>query len=491
MASEVLDRSNAFDQLLASWFDHGVVEGGVADDGGDRCEIAEHMTEALLAGQGWWTRVPRIMDAAACGCHGCDCEPSRGYGEPDRPRRLPAPYVGEPPLLDGGEGYLRALHGCPTDSRRFTPPRLFNARDWPAGPMDIAVNEYVAEDIAGEFGITLPPPAGTLMVDLPDVGCCPPFVAPRACALPPRPYAGLDVRDAELGDITPGEPVCDPADVDAVEELVSAAISFLRENLDLAEWALCLVAGYHPRGVDPGIDANLDSLVQGVSDMIQGNPPTPMWPNWSQLPGFNWPPAPEWTVTVHGWKWTFVEGASYAEPASSVPYTDPNADGTVGVNVYAYATRMQNWLASFQSADVAVQVCGVAGCAGTMLHELTHVWAKLDDYGGTGINFGHHTWYPEELGRPEPWDTARMAKGAFLWAVAQRYAACGNTVYATNEFLTSGLLPGDLRVERSDAYPCTNPATGAFQAYPCTISPPVDPEAPQAAAAPFALVAPF
>ncbi|MBA3405021.1 MAG: hypothetical protein H0U13_10110 [Gemmatimonadaceae bacterium] len=330
------------------------------------------------------------------------------------------------------------------------------------------MNQYVAADIAGEFGIVPWPPGLVFSVPLPDVGCCPPFVSPRPCNPPSWPYANLNVRSWEYGDIDNFGALCDPRHATPVLELLSAAVSFLRDNIDIVEWALCLVAGYVPRGAFANVNANLDTLVQGVTQMVLGITPNPEWPNWT---GANAPP--DWTVTIHGMK---VDGPRFTaeEPMSSVAFTTPNGDGSIGVNVAAYSTRIQNWLASWQSADPAVQVCGVASCAGTLLHELVHVWVKLQDYDGNVADYGYHEWYPGDEDDPKepepvpvPWDTARMANTVFMWAAARRYALwCGTTSYPNERFLSS-----DVPVAETPAHPgayiCTNYIRAKPIVYPC------------------------
>src|SRR5262245_53310771 len=107
----------------------------------------------------------------------------------------------------------------------------------------------------------------------------------------------------------------------------------------------------------------------------------------------------------------------------------------------------------FRDPDPALQLCGVAGMAGTLLHELTHVWLKVtsEDNAGAG-SFGWHTWDDGDP-LPPPFDAMKMAKGAFLWALSQRFDAC--LTYDSGFFLTTGAdLP-------DNAYPCANPLPGS------------------------------
>jgi hypothetical protein len=278
-----------------------------------------------------------------CGCSTCgDCEED--------------PPVRRPPMDDGPDwdappeeqydGLVGRAVPCPADFNRMDPPLLWALTD-EIGLTNVAVDPYTADCIAGDFGITIPPTNGTWSVLLPDVGCCPPFRNVQPCVLPPQPWAALDIRPYSpysiYVDSKEGTWITHPCDdVDEAESiaLTQAAISLLRVNLDIVEWVLCLIAGYVPRGGFASINANLDSMVQGILQMVKGETPSPEWPNWPNpfAPNFgNIPGPPDWQLTIIGSK--IVDYVPDLANAMSIPFTDPDPDGSIGVYVAATTTR--------------------------------------------------------------------------------------------------------------------------------------------------------
>jgi hypothetical protein len=352
------------------------------------------------------------------------------------------------------------------------------------------VDPYTAACIAADRGILLPPVLNK-PIALPDVGCCAPFVNPQPCTLPAQPWPELDLRDQS----SPGEeyittPACDQTAIDETIDLTRAAMALLRANLDLVVWVECLISGFVPRTPFPAVNANLDTMVIGIQQMVMGRTVDPWWPSWAaqhfEVGALAFPTPPSWQLTVIGSRLVesqipHLEGQqvggalmppteirslvpSHGENAMSIAYTAPDPDGTIGVYVATSTYRTANYRLMMKDPTPEVQFCGVAAHAATMLHELTHVWVKLVGFDGPLSQYGYHD-------RDNPvacWDTARMAKGAFLWAMAQRYSCLS---YSALQFLTSGgatvILGG------TDGYPCAsgppNPAA-PLDAYPCPAS---------------------
>jgi hypothetical protein len=287
----------------------------------------------------------------------------------------------------------------------------------------------------------------------------------------------------ENTDFPCSEPTSDAAAIAETLELCSAALALLRDNLDLVEWALCLVQSYTPRTGLLNVDRVLDQLVDGVLDLVNGTQSV----DWPGVEGGGLVPAQPWSVTVVSF---IADGGVQQDPAPddclfaadgvtkvdsgspmwSVSYDVPQvSDGSIGVVVAAEHNWTVAWRAAYYGASPEDRMCAVAGVAGNLFHELVHVWGKVTN---GGKRYG--AWHGDEC-----WDEARMAASALRWALAQRYCNwC--LAYSSVEFLKSKDDESELCVQLGGPYargnhcPTSSTTTGGGPRIP-DISPPILP----------------
>ncbi|MFT5460841.1 MAG: hypothetical protein ACI9K2_007361 [Myxococcota bacterium] len=215
---------------------------------------------------------------------------------------------------------------------------------------------------------------GPDIADWPPDGCCPPDPATRPCAWTPGPEMRMEFltplranelwrdpdREAIWRHAAPPLEINDVAAIPSMRAMYQDAIQFLRDNIDLVDWGICLneqwndrmlaipyperaALGACLRSAIIGGRHNFPSIIGSFSESVEDAGGTHLY----------WGPAG-------------VGGSTYS-------YGHPRADGTVGVIIPMDQVWWRERLTLYRSGTVEDGLCAVIASAATILHEMTHM----------------------------------------------------------------------------------------------------------------------